>query len=77
MIGPMPTGRIAGVDITATPHGGLSATVHGRPARIALVDDDGHVLAAGKDLADEVEGVAVNAYRQVLTGHGALMGMDG
>ena len=77
MIGPMPTGRLAGVNITATPHGGLTATVHGCPARIALVDDNGNVLAAGKDLADEVEGVAVNAYRQVLTGHGALMGMDG
>lgn len=72
MIGTQPTGAIEGVIISAVSHEGLTVTVDGKPARLAIVTDDGHVIAAGDQVAREAEAVAVNSYREFLQGKGFL-----
>lgn len=72
MIGTQPTGAIDGVVISAVAHEGLTVMVNGRPAQLAVVLDDGTVVAAGSDVSREVRSVAVNCYRQMLQGQGHL-----
>lgn len=72
MIGTQPTGAIERVVISATAHEGLTVTVDGRPARLAIVTEDGQVIAAGPQVAREAEAVAVNSYRGMLQGSGHL-----
>lgn len=72
MIGTQPTGAIEGVVISAVSHEGLTVTVNGKPAKLAIVTDDGQVIAAGADVAREAEAVAVNCYRGFLKGKGFL-----
>ena len=72
MIGTQPTGALAGVVISAVVHEGLTVTVNGRPARLAVITDDGQVIAAGDQVAREAEAVAVNSYRGFLKGEGHL-----
>lgn len=72
MIGTQPTGAIEGVVISAVGHEGLTVMVNGRPARLAIVTDDGHIVAAGDQVAREAEAVAVNCYRQTMQGKGYL-----
>lgn len=67
MIGTQPTGRIAGVTVTAKTHGGVRVLVNGKPAHVTILDDSGNVVAAGIDVADEIEAMAVNSYRDFLT----------
>lgn len=72
MIGTQPTGHVPGVVISAVTHEGLTVTVNGRPARLAVVLDDGTVIAAGRDVAREAQAVAVNLHREFLKGNGHL-----
>lgn len=72
MIGDQPTGTIDGVVISAVAHEGLSVTVRGCRGRLAVLDENGQVVADGDDLAAEVEAVAINAYRNMLKGQGHL-----
>lgn len=72
MIGTQPTGAIAGVVISAVSHEGLSVTVDGKPAHLAVVNEAGEVIAMGPKVAREAEAVAVNNYRQFLQGEGYL-----
>jgi hypothetical protein len=72
MIGPQTTGTIDGVVISAVAHEGLTVTVNGRPARLAIVSDDGQIVACGDQVALEAEAVAVNSYRGLLQGKGHL-----
>jgi hypothetical protein len=72
VIGTQPTGAIEGVVISAVSHEGLSVTVNGKPARLAVIDEDGVVIASGPDVAREAEAVAVNSYRNLLKGNGYL-----
>ncbi|ROR25134.1 hypothetical protein EC845_1174 [Comamonas sp. BIGb0124] len=72
MIGTQRTGNVPGVVISAVSHEGLSVTVDGRPARLAIVTEDGQVIAAGDSVAKEAEAVAVNNYRNFLKGQGFL-----
>ena len=76
MIGTQPTGAIQGVHISAVSHEGLTVTVNGTPGRLAIVTDDGKIIAAGKDVAREAEAVAVNSYREMLKGQGWLRVMS-
>ena len=76
MIGQQPTGAVDGVVISAVSHEGLTVTVDGRPARLAVITDDGRVIAAGVQVAREAEAVAVNSYRQTLLGKGFLRVMS-
>lgn len=72
MIGTQPTGALQGVVISAVAHEGLTVMVDGKPARLAIVTDDGQVIASGRMVAREAEAVAVNSYRQLLQGQGHL-----
>ena len=72
MIGTQPTGNVPGVVISAVAHEGLTVTVDGKPARLAVVSEDGTIIAAGRDVAYEAQCVAVNLYREFLKGNGHL-----
>lgn len=72
MIGNQPTGAITGVVISAVSHEGLTVTFNGRPARLAILDDDGHIIAQGNQVAREAEAVSLNCYRNFLKGQGFL-----
>jgi hypothetical protein len=72
MIGTQPTGSVPGVIISAVAHEGLTVTVNGKPARLAVVLEDGTVVAAGRDVAREAQSVAVNLHREFLKGNGHL-----
>lgn len=72
MIGTQPTGAIGGVIISAVSHEGLTVTVDGKPARLAVVTEDGQVIAVGAEVAREAAAVAVNNYRGFLKGKGFL-----
>lgn len=76
MIGQQAQGAIDGVVITAVGHEGLAVTVNGKRARLAIVTEDGQVIAAGDAVAKEAEAVAVNSYRNVLQGKGYLRVMS-
>lgn len=72
MIGDLPHTSIHGIVISAVGHEGLTVLVNGKPARLAIIDDNGQVLAAGTDVAKEAEAVSVNSYRNFLKGQGFL-----
>lgn len=72
MIGTQRTGALPGVVIQATSHEGLLVDVNGKRARIAIVDDEGNIIAMGPEVAREVEAVALNNYRNALQGKGFL-----
>lgn len=72
MIDELPTGAIAGVVISAVAYDGLSVTFNGRPAQLAVINEAGEIVAIGRTVAREAEGVAVNNYRQFLIGKGHL-----
>lgn len=72
MIGNQPTNTITGVVISAVSHEGLSVTYNGKPARLAILDDDGHIIAQGNQVAREAEAVSLNCYRNFLKGQGFL-----
>jgi hypothetical protein len=72
MIGTQTTGHVPGVVISAVAHEGLTVTVNGKPARLAVVTEDGTVIAAGRDVAREAQAVAVNLHREFLKGNGHL-----
>lgn len=72
MIGTQRTGGLPHVVIHATSHEGLLVDVDGKRGRLAIVDDDGNVVAAGPEVAREAEAVALNNYRNTLKGQGFL-----
>jgi hypothetical protein len=72
MIGDQPIGAIEGVVISAVAHEGLTVLVNGKPAHLAVVTEEGQVIASGADVAREARAVAVNCYRQFLKGKGFL-----
>lgn len=75
MIGEQPTGRIGGVTVNAgKPHEPVTIDANGRPARLAIVDDEGRVVAEGDEVTREMIAVAVNRYRRFLLDNGFLRG---
>ncbi|WP_372178573.1 hypothetical protein ACCQ23_10000 [Xanthomonas axonopodis pv. phyllanthi] len=72
MIGNQSTGGIPGVMMHATSHEGLLVNVDGKRARLAIIDNEGNVIAAGADVAREAEAVVLNNYRNTLKGKGFL-----
>ena len=72
MIGAQPIGAISGVVISAVSHEGLRVTVDGKPAKLAILSEDGSVVAVGDQVAREAEAVALNSYRNFLKGQGFL-----
>lgn len=72
MIGKQNTGAIEGVVISKVSHESLRVSVNGKPAKLAIVLDDGTIVSAGEDVAREAEAVTLNCYRNVLQGKGFL-----
>jgi hypothetical protein len=72
MIGDQPEGTISGVVISAVSYETMKVTVDGKPARLAVIDDDGNVVAAGPQVAKEVQSVVINCYRNFWKGKGFL-----
>lgn len=72
MIGTQPTGAIEGVQISAVSHEGLSVSINGKPGKLAIVTEEGQVIAAGEEVAREARAVAINCYRNFLQGKGFL-----
>jgi len=72
MIGTQKTGTISGVVISAAAHEQLTVTVDGKPARLAVITDDGRVIAAGAEVAREARSVVVNCYRNFLEAKGFI-----
>ncbi|MBB2918286.1 hypothetical protein [Cupriavidus alkaliphilus] len=59
--------------ISAVSFQGLTVTTaDGRPAKLAVIDADGNVLDAGRDVENAAFKVAVEAYRNFLMGSGHL-----
>lgn len=58
--------------ISAVSHEDLQVTVDGQPARLAIITEDGRVIAAGDLVAREARSVSINCYRQTLRGMGHL-----
>jgi len=61
-----------GIVISAVAHEGLSVHIDGKPARLAVLDEAGNVIASGSLVAREVEAVAINAERERLKSLGLL-----
>lgn len=72
MIGQHPIGAVANAVISAVSHEGLRVMFNGKPARLAIITDDGEIVASGDQVAREAETVAVNSYRGFLQGKGFL-----
>lgn len=72
MIGEQKTGAIAGLYITAVSHELPRAIFNGRSVRLAIIDDDGQVIASGPEVAREFEATVINCHRNALKGQGFL-----
>ena len=73
MIGTQKTGHITKAIIDGCATTGLSiSTRDGKPAMLAIIDEDGNIIESGKAVAKEVLAVGVNIYRGFLQGNGHL-----
>lgn len=72
MIGQQPTGAIPGAIISAVAHEGLSVTVNGRPARLAIINEHDEIVACGPEVAREAGAVARNSLKNLWLGKGWL-----
>lgn len=72
MIGIKQTGAIPGAVISAVAHEGLTVTVNGRPARLAIVTEDGQIVASGPEVAREAKAVACSSLENLWKGKGWL-----
>ena len=78
MIGTIPTGTLNTAEISAVIHRGLSVkTSDGRPARLAIIDEQGNVIDAGKDVEREAWNVAIASYKNYLVGMGHMIVRSG
>lgn len=73
MIDDLKVGRLERAIITGVGHAGLSVTTaDGRPATLAVLDEDGRVIESGPHVAREAFAVSVNVHRNVWAGKGWL-----
>ena len=72
MLGEQATGAIEGVYIHTVSHEPPKATFHGKPAQLAIITEDGQIIAAGASVAQELEAAIVSCYRNTLKGLGHL-----
>ncbi len=60
-------------EISAVSYEGLTVrTATGKPATLAVIDEDGKVIDAGPSVLQEAFNVAVESYRNFLKGAGHL-----
>lgn len=76
MIGPQPTGAIAGVVMTAVVHEGVRVFVDGEPGSLAVLDARGNIVSSSHLVPREFESVVINMHRNVLEGRGHLRVMS-
>lgn len=73
MIGIPKTGGLANASLSAVCFEGLLAsTIEGRPASLAIIDEDGKVIEAGPHVAREAWGVMMACWKQFLAGEGHI-----
>jgi hypothetical protein len=73
MIGTPPTDTLEAAVISGVVHRGLSVRMRdGKPARLAIVDEDGQVVECGAAVERECFNVAVQVYRNFWIGQGHL-----
>lgn len=66
-------GHLSAAVIGGKAFGGYEVrTADGRPATLAIVDDQGHVVESGPQVLEEAWVVAVLAYQRFLEGEGRL-----
>lgn len=60
-------------EISAVSFAGFSIrTQDGRPARLAIIDEDGKIIDASATVSEHAWAVAIQAHREFLKGHGHL-----
>ncbi|WP_054075939.1 hypothetical protein [Comamonas testosteroni] len=72
MLGEQATGAIEGVYIHTVSHEPPQASYQGKPAQLAIITEDGQIIAAGASVAQELEAAIVHCYRNTLKGLGHL-----
>lgn len=73
MIGIPATDTLENVQISGVSHEGLKVTLKdGRPARLAVIDEQGNIVEAGQTVAKEVWNVTLAVYKNFLIGQGHL-----
>jgi len=72
MIGLQPKGAINGAVISAVAHEGLRVEINGKPARLAIVTDDGEIVACGADVEREAAAVARKSLENMWKAKGWL-----
>lgn len=78
MIGTIPTGALPSAEISAVIHQGLKVKLSdGRPGRLAIVDEAGHVVDASPAVAREAWSVAIASYKNFQIGQGHLRVLSG
>lgn len=71
---PGPLDTLENAVITGTIWEGLTVTTRdGKPARLAIIDDDGKVIEAGEPVARECWNVVLQVHRNYLEGKGHLI----
>ena len=73
MIGTPKIGTLERTILSGEARSGLTATVDGKPAHLAIIDDAGNIIEAGPGVAQEAWNIAINCYRNFLIGHGYLV----
>ena len=69
-----PPHELENAQLTGTIYSGLTATTKdGKPARLAIIDEDGNVIDAGIAVAREAWRIALAAHTNFLRGSGHLI----
>lgn len=68
-----PLHELENAQLTGTIYSGLTATTRdGKPARLAIIDEDGNIIEAGFAVAREAWRIALAVHTNFLRGHGHL-----
>ncbi|MFZ6686620.1 hypothetical protein ACO0K0_02595 [Undibacterium sp. SXout11W] len=73
MIGIPETNTLSNATISGVSHEGLTITLkNGKPAKLAIIDEDGHIIEAGQAVAKEAWNVTLAVYKNMMIGKGHL-----
>lgn len=73
MIAEPKTNTLPGAVLSGVVYDGLRCTTRdGKPARLAVLDEDGNIIAEGREVEREAWNVTLLVYRQFLQGQGHL-----
>lgn len=78
MIGQIKTNTLTEAEISAVIHQGLTVkTPAGASAQLAIIDESGNVIVAGRAVEREAFNVAIACYKNFLIGQGHLRVFSG